>query len=97
MRNWLDENIGDHGAKTHPLLMRDATRYAARELAKPGDEISQVELYKTVESIPAPGSADQPKIIERTMLYAMSPKESSAAGSMPSGGDSTTTSPQGSE
>jgi hypothetical protein len=80
MRTWLDENIGDYGEKTNKLLLRDAARYAAHALEKPGDEIGQVEIYKTVESIPAPNSSEQPRVIERTLLFTMSPKEDSDAG-----------------
>ena len=79
MRTWLDENIGDYGEKTDRLLMRDAAKYAAYALEKPGDEINQVEMYRTIESIPAPNSTEQPKVIERTLLFTMSPKEDAGA------------------
>lgn len=72
MRNWLDENIGDHGIETHKALMHDAAIYASRKLEKPDDKVVDVELYKTVESIPAPGSNQSPAIIERTRLYSLS-------------------------
>jgi hypothetical protein len=74
MRNWLDENIGDHGVKTDKRLMRDATMYAANVLSQPNDAVKSIELYKTVESIPAPNSKDTPEIVERTMLFTLHPE-----------------------
>lgn len=71
LRTWCDENIGDYALKTHPLLLRDAALFAMRTKQRPDDLIERVEIYKTSTSIPAPGSADRPKIIERLMLYSL--------------------------
>jgi len=72
-RSWCDENIGDYGLKTHKLLLRDAALYAIRELEKPDDKIVAVEIYKTSTSIAPPGSNEPPHVVERLMLYSMSP------------------------
>lgn len=71
MRNWLDENIGDHGFETDPRLMRDAAKYATKALAKPDDPIKTIEVFTTAESIPPPGSDDKPKIVAREVLYVL--------------------------
>lgn len=83
MRNWLDENIGDHGAKTDPRLMRDAAKYAAKVLTKPDDAVRKVELITTAESIPAPDSGEKPAMVAREVLYVLDAE--SGSGSTPGG------------
>jgi len=94
MRNWLDENIGDHGFETDPRLLRDAAKYAAKALAKPDDAVATVDVYKTDESIPAPGEAQKPQIVGRVVLFKLDAK--TGEGAVPGGpnvGDKTTGEP----
>lgn len=79
MRNWLDENIGDHGFDTDPRLMRDAAKYAAKALAKPDDAVKTVELYMTAESIPPPGVDANPAIVFREVLYVLDVEKGTGA------------------
>lgn len=71
MRNWLDENIGDHGTKTNPLLLRDAAKFAAKTLSEPNDAVKTVEIIKTAESIPPPNSTELPRITQRIKLFTL--------------------------